>query len=217
MNRLRIKDFIMPVIMLITSIIVFIIYLNWKGFHIDIFLQIWLSFLATLIIPIFNILSKKIKIPLFINGLITINLILAMLLGSALRFYDKILIWDKICHSYFGFEVACIFLFFASILKIEKIHIVPLLILMMTFTLGLASIWEMGEFFMDSNFGTDFQNINRSVELGLLPQDDTMWDIIVAAIGDIVFSCVYCLDRYLLNYKLLNLVGFNLSNNSKEN
>jgi hypothetical protein len=205
------KDFITPALMFVVSIIVFIVYINIKVFEVAILMQIILSFLGTLIIPIFNIFSKKVKIPLFLNILITLNLILAMDLGSALRFYDLFLIWDKVCHMYFGFEVAIIFTYIAQLLKIDKINIVGYSVIMMTFVLGCAAVWEMGEFFMDSNFGTEFQNIIRSQELGRLPQSDTLWDIIVAAIGDLIYLAIYLPERYATNFKIHNSLGFQLN------
>ncbi len=211
-KKFNIKNWIAPILMLVASIIVFIIYLSTKGFHIDIFLQILISFIITLLIPVHNIFNKKIQVPMFINLLVTINLILAMLLGSALRFYDLFLTWDKVCHMYFGFEVAFIFSFIAQTLKMDKINVVGLSLIMFAFTLGCAAVWEFGEFFMDSNFGTDFQNIVRSEQLGRLAQSDTMWDLLVAAIGDLIYLSIYLIDRYALKFKIHNFLGFHLNN-----
>ncbi|QOS39253.1 hypothetical protein DYE49_01810 [Treponema rectale] len=215
MNLKKYKDWITPAIMFLVSIVVFIVYINIKVFEIAILIQIILSFMGTLVIPTFNLFSKKIKIPLFLNILIAINLILAMDLGSALRFYDLFLIWDKFCHMYFGFEVAIIFTYIAQLLKIDKINIVGYSVIMMTFVLGCAAVWEMGEFFMDSNFGDDFQNIVRSQELGRLPQSDTIWDIIVAAIGDLIYLAIYLPECYLSDFKIHNALGFHLNQEQK--
>ncbi|MDE6031614.1 MAG: hypothetical protein K2G32_08345, partial [Oscillospiraceae bacterium] len=54
------------------------------------------------ILPLIGKVTKR-EFPIFPNVLISLHIVLANNLGSALGFYDRIKVWDLIMHGYFGF------------------------------------------------------------------------------------------------------------------
>ena len=59
--------------------------------------------------------------------------------------------------------------------------------------MATAGIWEVIEFSADNIFGQTAQGAPIN---GVVPVDDSMFDIIVHFVGCLLFTLHYCLDRF---------------------
>lgn len=105
-----------------------------------------------------------------------------LFLGEVGNFYEHFWWWDLILHagSALGFGLIG-FIVLLLLSKLHKISAPPfvLSILAFSFAVMIGGMWEIFEFTMDQIFGLTMQ---RS---GLM---DTMWDLIVNAIGALIAS-----------------------------
>lgn len=131
-------------------------------------------------INVINMINIKYKINDKVNFVYILFIILAHFLGVILRFYDKILYYDKVIHFLFGFVASYILIFFVKNNSIFK-TIISIIIL----TIFLATMWEIYEYICSLIFNVDPQN---NLTTGV---NDTMQDIIVAFLGSILFSIIY--------------------------
>ena len=149
---------------------------------------------------------KDISIILTINGLYIIQTIfktkindklnlayivfifLAHFLGVVVNLYDKIYWYDKFVHFLSGILTS-----FGAIYILNKNNIKMSLffkaIFVISFSMLVASCWEIFEFTSSCLFGVDPQKVFMT---GV---SDTMGDIIVAFLGSILTALIY----YLLN------------------
>ena len=158
----------------ITSLLVYTVSTPDKD--IIIYFQVPLAAAVTSLLPIYEKLSKK-TLPKSLNLLVLIQIILSSFLGSALKFYHLVPFWDKIMHASFGVLAAALFYYMLSGSPLENFLSV----------LGAAAVWEIFEFVCDKLFGGDAQRVQTSLKAGINPIDDTMTDIIVTALGFILF------------------------------
>lgn len=150
-----------------------------------------LLFLIYILIPfIFKIKPSYILIYL-VFGFISI------LLGFLIHFY-KILTWyDSFTHFIWGFVSCVIAIIVLKKLKMynEK-NLLFNIIFIFTFTLSLSCLWEVFEFIIDIIFKSDMQRKSTGVY-------DTMKDIIVAILGNVLFIIWYF---YEYKYKIKLIV-----------
>lgn len=127
---------------------------------------------------------------------------LAHFLGSIVNLYHKIYWYDSFAHFISGIVIA----FFATyLLVIFKKYDKKSFIFNILFILGLsflvAGLWEIFEFTSDKLFDKDAQNV---LTAGV---DDTMKDMIVAALGTILYCILYiyeeCENKYIAIKKFI--------------
>ncbi|MBQ7294513.1 MAG: hypothetical protein IJW79_12345 [Clostridia bacterium] len=156
--------------------------------------QILSSMTVPAVIPIAEIISGK-KMPMILNTIITVHIFLAILLGSALDFYERFYAWDMLVHCLFGFEAALgisIIMVKNGAQSVGKSLFCTLLSLSV---MGCAALWEMFEFVCDRILDADAQRVGESLALGFSPLYDTITDIIVTAVGVFLFFAVILLDK----------------------
>lgn len=144
------------------------------------------------LIYLYYFLNLKLKLPIFISGVVNIHIFLTLFLGAIYNFYSIFWWWDLLVHWLFGF-VAFISAYYLIVrLGYDKClsHFMILFIGGMT-AMGCAAIWEIVEYTLDKVFGTNFQH--GIVEVGY-PLDDTMWDMIVTLIAVIISFILYWID-----------------------
>jgi hypothetical protein len=148
----------------------------------------WLLLFITLLVLFFSFLpifiEKRINshLPVEFDLITTLFLFSSLILGDFLAFYTRFWWWDKVLHTLSGFLIGLLgFFIIYSLRYSQKIKMSPSMTILFSFTfsMGIAALWEILEFTIDSFFGT---NMQRS---GLV---DTMLDMIVAGIGAIIFS-----------------------------
>ncbi|MEG1495154.1 MAG: hypothetical protein RR406_02525 [Bacilli bacterium] len=134
-------------------------------------------------------LLKKIfhyKMTDIIEFIYLIFIFLAVILGSVVNLYSTIWWWDILAHTISGILtsiVALLILKRYNCLHNKKALFV--IIFMVTFSLGIASLWEFFEFAADNITGGDTQWV---LTTGV---DDTMIDMLVAFLGTSIFSIYY--------------------------
>lgn len=153
-------------------------------------LLIVLSIILVILLP--TILKKifKIKISDKSECIYIIFVFLSHFLGSIFNLYDKIFWYDTFMHFLSGIVIS----FFALELlirlkKYDKKNILFNIIFIISISFMAASLWEFFEFISDKLFNKDCQKV---IETGV---DDTMKDMIVAAVGSVLFNITYILKK----------------------
>lgn len=108
---------------------------------------------------------------------------ITLFLGHIQRFYDHIPFWDKFVHFQSGLLLGAtgyIFVYILNEQKTSKLDLTPgfVSVFAVAFSLAIGVIWEILEFAADYAFAIHWQD-------GL---SDTMWDLIVNAIGALIIS-----------------------------
>ena len=133
---------------------------------------------------------------------------LASDLGSGLYFYDKFTWWDLVMHGAFGF--LCCLAVFVLLVRWGGARLNPagFMVIILMFTLGVAAMWEIWEYAVDSITGGDSQRVAESIAQGKSPLADTMEDIIIALAGCAAFYIALLIDK-LCKYRVSKLLcGF---------
>jgi uncharacterized membrane protein YjdF len=111
-----------------------------------------------------------------------INIALALnLLGEIFAYYAGPLIYDKLLHLLLGIVLAAIvFEYYKnnSVLKKDMAFLT---------VLGMLAIWEIYEYTLDVFFGFQSQGIVRGAIFTQSKIDDTMYDLIMGAIGAVTY------------------------------
>lgn len=123
----------------------------------------------------------------------------SLFLGEIRDYYTRFWWWDMALHTLSGFLLGIVgFLLVHIMNEIDDIHVhmkpgfVAFFAFM--FALGMGALWEILEFAMDSLLGMNMQKPMLGDPSGLT---DTMWDLIVDAVGALVISILGW--RYLKN------------------
>lgn len=149
------------------------------------------SLKALIIIPIVfipTILRKlfKIKFRYILETIIILFIFFSYYLGYVFNIYHELVGYDKIIHGVSGL-VTCFFALF--ILKQSKKYREEdkwfNILFCIYFSMTIAILWEFLEFADDKFLGKDEQSVKTT---GV---DDTMYDLLVALIGSIVFCMCY--------------------------
>ncbi len=140
--------------------------------------------LGVLLAPPILARSSGANVPVELELVVVALLVTDMILGKWLGLYDRIVYWDKAIHlgnsGLLGFLGFLVLFVFRSTGRLRAS--VGISILITTWlTLGLGAAWEIGEFSMDQIFGTATQGSPT-----MPPLDDTMWDLVLDAIGGVV-------------------------------
>lgn len=132
--------------------------------------------------------------------LLAIGFVFASLfLGEVRGYYTRFWWWDIALHTSSGVLLGILgFLLVHIMNEVERIevHMKPGFVAFFAFlfALGIGALWEIFEFTMDSLFGMNMQKPMLGDPSGLT---DTMWDLVVDALGALVISLLGW--RYLRN------------------
>lgn len=154
-------------------------------------------FLLALVPALITLVSSRtqLKIPFSLNAAISLHIILAVHMGTVLDFYHVIPCWDLLMHGYFGFWGAWLVYILFDFCGAGEMHPVGKLLLVFLGVMGLAALWEVGEFAVDLLFGSDAQRVAEALASGANPVQDTMTDIIVAIVGAVVFFAALAVKK----------------------
>ncbi len=133
-------------------------------------------------------LITKIRISIVMQIVFTTFIILAILFGTLMGVYDKIIWWDTILHGISG-----VLLVFAALMalammrnKNPELNYSVGLVISFSFFFAMTAgiIWELLEFSADTFLGLNAQRA-KGVEYGVL---DTMLDIVANTVGAFITS-----------------------------
>ncbi len=114
----------------------------------------------------------------------------ALFLGEVRNFYERFWWWDIALHATSGLLLGILgFLLIYVLNEVERIdiHMRPRFVAFFAFTfaVSMGTLWEIFEFAMDRVFGMNMQKPMAGDPSGLT---DTMWDLIVDALGALAVS-----------------------------
>ncbi|SMX33500.1 hypothetical protein [Actibacterium lipolyticum] len=131
-----------------------------------------LSLLPEVVVRRFNV-----RLPVSFYIAITLFLFATLFLGEVFDFYERYWWWDVLLHggSAMGFGLLGL-IFVLLLFEGDRYAAPPLALAIIAFSVAMTigALWEVFEFAMDQSFGMNMQ------KSGLV---DTMWDLIVDAIG----------------------------------
>lgn len=165
--------------------------------------QRWLSlFLVTIIMialisPTLFRRKLDVEIPVEFHITAVIFIFAALYLGEIQSFYQRFWWWDIALHTSAGLLMGIVGFLLVYLLNAStrvELHLTPGFISMFAFLFAvtIGTLWEIFEFIMDQFFGLNMQKPMLGDPSGLT---DTMWDMIVNAIGA---TCISFLGwRYL--------------------
>jgi hypothetical protein len=156
----------------------------------------WLSmFLVTMIIaaliaPTLFRSKLDVEIPVEFHLTAVIFVFASLYLGEIQSFYQLFWWWDIALHSSAGLLMGILGFLLVYLLNESKrveLHMTPLFISVFAFIFAvtIGTLWEIFEFFMDQLFALNMQKPMLGDPSGLT---DTMWDMIVNAIGAFIVS-----------------------------
>lgn len=144
------------------------------------------SIIITITLPYIIEKVFKIKIDNETKTVYIVFVFMAHFLGATCEIYNKIDSFDKFTHWLSGILTAYISILLMEYLKIyNKNSKIFNIIFIISFTLMIASLWEIFEFTSSICFNLDPQRVKAT---GVT---DTMMDIIVAFLGSILYSIYY--------------------------
>ncbi|MBU2935608.1 MULTISPECIES: hypothetical protein [Pacificibacter] len=139
------------------------------------------TFILTLV-PFFVARKFDVYVPRRFMAAIILFIFATLFLGEVVDFYNRYWWWDVVLHggSALGFGLIG-FLIVFMMFQGDRFAAPPLAIGLFgfCFALSIGALWEVFEYAMDQTFGMSMQ------KNGL---QDTMWDLIVDAIGGLIGS-----------------------------
>lgn len=152
--------------------------------------QQWLNMMLTAAVMALTVLPAvmerqfKVTIPPEFELLAILFIFASIFLGEVRGYYLRFWWWDALLHTGSGLLLGLVaFLLVYVLNQIDRIdlHLKPGFVALFSFAFAMAvgAVWEIFEFGMDSFLGLNMQ------KSGL---QDTMWDLIVDAIGAFVFA-----------------------------
>lgn len=158
--------------------------------------QQWLTAVVTIgillvtFLPLLLARRFRVVIPAVFELLAIAFVFASLFLGEVRGFYTRFWWWDIVLHTASGFLLGIIGFLLVHVLNEIKevdLHLKPGFVALFAFlfALGMGTLWEVFEFSMDSLFGMNMQKAMSGDASGLT---DTMWDLIVDAVGALVVS-----------------------------
>ena len=143
--------------------------------------------LIILLITFLPILLGKrfqVRIPHEFETLAVVFLYMSLFLGEVHGYYVRYWWWDTVLHVGSGFLLGLLGFLLVYVLNEKKdidlqLHPGFVALFAFMFAMGIGALWEIFEYGMDQIFGMNMQ------KSGL---HDTMWDLIVDALGALVIS-----------------------------
>ncbi|MDY6823536.1 MAG: hypothetical protein SWH68_07030 [Thermodesulfobacteriota bacterium] len=178
---------------ILVQVLLLMMVVEWVVLLID---QRWLSaFLVTLIIAVLIsplIFRKKLKVEIPAEFHITaaVFIFASFYLGEIRDFYSWFWWWDVALHASAGLLMGIAGFLLVYLLNESKqvaLHMTPgfISLFALIFAVAIGTLWEIFEFFMDQLLGLNMQKSMMGDPSGLT---DTMWDMIVNAIGAFIIS-----------------------------
>lgn len=190
------KKWLLPAASLILAVLALIAYTMLQEERTTLmYVQVVAAAFVPSIVPIISTITKK-EFPPIVNILITVHVLLASHLGSALGFYSRFSCWDLVMHGYFGFVGATALYVLLMKWNGASLKRFGFFVLIFLGTMGCAALWEMFEFTADTLLGCDAQRVHEALALGISPVKDTMTDIMVAAFGVVAFFIGLLADKF---------------------
>lgn len=177
----------------VTLLLQFLLFVGLTG---AIWEQQWMNVVMTTgiititLFPVFLARKFNVHIP-SVFQLMAIGFIFASIfLGEVYGYYTKFWWWDIALHTTSGFLLGITgFLLVYLLNENDTIHLQMhpgfVAFFAFMFALGMGALWEIFEFFMDQVFGTNMQKPMLNDASGLT---DTMFDLIVDAVGALIIS-----------------------------
>ena len=131
--------------------------------------------------------------PLEFELILFIMVVLQLVIGETLNFYDHVPYYDKLVHFMLPFFLGFIAAMFAYTMQVTgslKASLLPTMFVVVMVALGIGAIWEIIEYLADVFLGTYLQG-----SLTASPLVDTMNDLIMDTLGG-VFGALLVL-RYV--------------------
>lgn len=177
----------------IGRVLLIIVGLEWIYFLIG---AQWLSLfvvsllLIVLFLPIIFRKRFQVEIPAEFHLAAVLFSFAALYLGELQEFYERVWWWDIALHASAGLLMGIFGFLLIYILNESRridIHLNPGFTAFFAFTFAVTTgtLWEIFEFAMDQVFGLNMQKPMLGDPSGLT---DTMWDMIVNAIGAFIIS-----------------------------
>jgi hypothetical protein len=152
--------------------------------------QRWLESVATTGILVVTLLPVmlgrrfRVIIPAEFHLLAVVMVFASLFLGEVRGFFLRFWWWDVVLHASSGFLLGIFGFLLVFVLNRKEdiaVQLKPAFVALFAFafSLALGALWEMFEFAMDQTFGVNMQ------KSGLV---DTMWDLIVDAVGALVVA-----------------------------
>lgn len=143
-----------------------------------------LVILAITMLPVLLGNKFAMRIPHSFETLAVVFVFMSLFLGEVYSYYTRYWWWDAILHSGSAFLLGILGFLLVYVLNEKEdvdLDLNPNFIALFAFmfAMGIGAIWEIFEFAMDQIFGLNMQ------KSGLI---DTMWDLIVDAIGALIIS-----------------------------
>lgn len=149
--------------------------------------------LPLIMVPFILDKIKVYKMDEFLTFFYYLFILLALVMGSVLKFYYRIWWFDLFTHFISGIATSIVaFILLEKNKLINKKYKWFGFIFIILFTISVAAVWEYFEFFCDKLFKSDSQWV---FETGV---DDTMTDMLIATLAGIGSSIYYI---YYLNKK----------------
>ncbi len=132
----------------------------------------------------------RVQVPPEFQVLAVIFVFAALFLGEMQSYYERLWWWDVALHTSSGLLFGILGFLLVYVLNENEhadLHMRPRFVALFAFTFAVAvgTTWEIFEFAMDQIVGTNMQKPMLGDPSGLT---DTMWDMIVNAVGALVTS-----------------------------
>lgn len=133
-----------------------------------------------------------VSVPAEFQILALVFVFAALFLGEIRRYYDRYWWWDILLHGASGLLLGLVGFLLVYVLNENRraaVQMKPRFIAFFAFLFAVTvgALWEIFEFFMDQAFGFNMQKPMLDDPSGLT---DTMWDLIVDALGAFLISAV---------------------------
>ena len=132
----------------------------------------------------------RVQVPPEFQLLAVLFVFAALFLGEMQSYYEKLWWWDIALHTSSGLLFGILGFLLVYVLNANEhadLHMRARFVALFAFSFAVAvgTLWEIFEFAMDQIFGTNMQKAMLGDPSGLT---DTMWDIIVNALGALAVS-----------------------------
>lgn len=146
--------------------------------------------IATLLSPILFRKKMEVEIPAEFHLAAVLFIFAALYLGEVQSFYQRLWWWDIALHATAGLLMGIVGFLMVYLLNESRnveLNMNPAFIAFVafTFSITIGTVWEIFEFGMDQLFGLNMQKTMLNDPSGLT---DTMWDMIVNAMGASIIS-----------------------------
>ncbi|MEW6729286.1 MAG: hypothetical protein AB1332_08065 [Pseudomonadota bacterium] len=148
------------------------------------------AILAIALAPLLAPRRMPVAIPAEFHLLAVLFIFASLFLGEVHRFYERVWWWDMVLHASSGLLLGMLGFLLVYVLNENErvdLHLRPGFVALFAFlfALGAGVLWEIFEFGMDRLFGMNMQKPMFGDPSGLT---DTMWDLILDALGALVIS-----------------------------